>query len=99
MVPLEKLPRFMKNARKFLPRNPDLTANLHMPATTGVAGRRMISIVNEAKLRRILARMLGENEFFGPYGIRALSRYHLEHPHGGTEKFQSDPHWRDYVLF
>ena len=42
MVPLEKLPRFMKNARKFLPRNPDLTANLHIPATT-VAGRRMIS--------------------------------------------------------
>ena len=49
MVPLEKLPRFMKNARKFLPRNPDLNANLHMPATT-VAGRRMISIVNEAIL-------------------------------------------------
>ena len=57
--------------------------------TPGVAGRRMLSIVNETKLRRILARMLDENEFFGPHGIRALSRYHLEHPfvfhHGGQE--------------
>src|SRR5512133_3572493 len=40
----------------------------------------MVSIVNEHKLRRILTRMFDENEFFGPYGIRALSRYHLEHP-------------------
>jgi hypothetical protein len=41
----------------------------------------MISTLNDSKLRRILARMLDENEFFGPYGIRALSRYHLEHPY------------------
>jgi hypothetical protein len=86
---LEKLPTFRKRAREFILRHPDLTANLHMPATPGVAGRRMISVVNEQKLRRILARMLDENEFFGPYGIRALSRYHLEHPfvfhHSGQE--------------
>jgi hypothetical protein len=40
----------------------------------------MLSIVDEKKLRRILSRMLDENEFLGPHGIRALSRYHLEHP-------------------
>jgi hypothetical protein len=40
----------------------------------------MLSIFNEKKLRRVLARMLDENEFLGPYGIRALSRHHLEHP-------------------
>jgi hypothetical protein len=28
-----------------------------------------------------------------------LSRCHLEHPHGGTEKFQTNLHWLDYVLF
>jgi hypothetical protein len=86
---LERLPMFTKNARRFLERNPELAANLHMPATPGVAGRRMLSTVNETKLRRILARMLDENEFFGPHGIRALSRYHLQHPyvfhHGGQE--------------
>jgi glycogen debranching enzyme len=28
----------------------------------------------------VLAYVLDENEFLGPYGIRSLSRYHLEHP-------------------
>jgi hypothetical protein len=78
---LEKLPNFVKSARRFMARHPELGTNLHMPGTPGVAGRRMLSTVNEAKLRRILSRMLDENEFFGPYGIRSLSRYHLEHPY------------------
>jgi hypothetical protein len=37
--------------------------------------------VNQERLRRILTKMLDENEFLSPYGIRALSRYHLEHPY------------------
>jgi hypothetical protein len=86
---LEKLPNVRKHIREFGARHPELIANLHMPATPGVGGRRMLSIVNEQQLRRILARMLDENEFFSPYGIRSLSRYHLEHPfvfnHGGQE--------------
>ena len=57
-------------------RHPELAANLHMPGTPGVAGRRLLSTVNEDKLRRILTKMLDENEFFGPHGIRALSLYH-----------------------
>ena len=83
-----RLPTFAKSARRFLARHPDLIANLHLPGTPGVGNRRMLSIVDEGKLRRILARMLDEAEFFGPYGIRALSRYHLDHPyvfrHGGA---------------
>jgi hypothetical protein len=86
---LEKLPKFARHARSFLARNSNLAGRVHMPSTPGLAGRRMISILNEDKLRRILSRMLDENEFFGPYGIRALSRYHLEHPfvfqHDGQE--------------
>ncbi len=78
-----------QRARFFIDRHPDLAANMHLPEQAGVANRRMLSIVNEAKLRRILARMLDEAEFFGPHGIRALSRYHLDHPyvfaHGGQE--------------
>jgi hypothetical protein len=84
---LEKLPSFRKHAQKFMARHPELAAHLHMPATPGQAGRRLISTLSERKLRRILSKMLDENEFFGPHGIRALSRYHLEHPfvfsHGG----------------
>jgi hypothetical protein len=49
--------------------------------TPGVKGRRLMAILNEDKLRRILARMLDENEFLSPHGIRSLSRYHLEHPY------------------
>jgi hypothetical protein len=89
IVLLATAPLFASSARSFLQRNPELAANIHMPGTPGVGGRRMISVVNEVKLRRILTRMLDEKEFFGPYGIRALSRHHLEHPYvfrqGGQE--------------
>jgi hypothetical protein len=46
----------------------------------GHGGRRLLSVCNKQKVERILAYMLDENEFLGPYGIRSLSRYHLEHP-------------------
>ena len=86
---LAKLPKFRERARQFNGRHPELAANMHLPDQPGVANRRMLSIVDETKLRRILARMLDEAEFFGPHGIRALSRFHLEHPyvfhHGGQE--------------
>jgi hypothetical protein len=76
----ERLPTFRKQAELFLKRLPELAANLHMPTTPGVNCRFMLSTVNEDKLRRILSRMLDENEFLAPYGVRSLSRYHLEHP-------------------
>ena len=48
-----------------------------------------MGLVNQNRLRRILTRMLDENEFLSPYGIRSLSRYHAEHPYvfsaGGQE--------------
>ena len=44
-------------------------------------GRRLLSLVTEEQLRRILEVMLDEDEFLGPHGIRALSRFHLEHPY------------------
>jgi len=88
---IDRLPTFAHNARQFLLRHPELTANVHMPAEPGVNGRRMISIVDEKKLRRILSRMLDEREFLGPHGIRALSRRHLEQPyvfHLGSQEFR-----------
>jgi len=85
----EKLPKFRERALNFLERYPDLTAGTHLPHVPGYNGRLMLSIVNETKLRRILSKMLDETEFLSPYGIRALSRYHLEHPyvfyHAGQE--------------
>ena len=78
---LAKLPKFRERARQFMGRHPELATNMHLPGQAGVNGRRMLSIVDEKKLRRILARMLDEAEFFGPHGIRALSRFHLENPY------------------
>ena len=49
--------------------------------SAGTAAAGCASVLNETKLRRVLARMLDENEFLSPYGIRSLSRYHAEHPY------------------
>jgi hypothetical protein len=78
---IDKLPKFRERARQFNARHPELAASMHLPNEAGVGDRRMLSIVDEKKLRRILARMLDESEFFGPHGIRALSRFHLDHPY------------------
>ena len=78
---LDRLPDFRERSRQFTLRHPELIANLHLPDRPGVAGRRMLSIVDESKLRRILTRMLDEEEFLSPYGIRALSRHHRAHPY------------------
>jgi len=192
---VEKYPDVVLSLRDFMQSHPELTRTIHDPTRRGHQGRLMASILDESRLRRVLARMLDENEFLSPYGIRSLSRYHREHPfvfrvgdqeyrvgylpaesdsgmfggnsnwrgpiwmpvngliirallqyytyygddftiecptgsgqqmtlyevaaelsrrlgaiflrdaegrrpvYGGTEKFQSDPHWRDYILF
>ena len=54
----------------------------------GVDGRHLLSLVNEDKLRRILERMLDEERFLSPHGIRSLSRWHLDHPYELTSNGQ-----------
>jgi hypothetical protein len=85
----EQLPRFAARAKLFMMRHPELVSNVHLPSEPGYGGRLMLSILNEQKLRRVLSRMLDESEFLSDYGIRALSRYHQDHPycfyHAGQE--------------
>jgi hypothetical protein len=61
---------------------PELLKSIHPlgPEDHGVADRSVLALLNQDKLRRILTRMLDEQEFLSPYGIRALSRYHLDQP-------------------
>jgi Glycosyl hydrolase family 63 C-terminal domain len=82
-------PELAERFRWFVESRPELMTNIHDPAKPGVAGRRLASILDESKLRRVLAKLLDENEFLSPFGIRSLSRYHAEHPYilnvGGQE--------------
>jgi hypothetical protein len=74
-----------------LRRMPQLRETIHPigPGHRGCYDRGMVALVDQDRLRRILSRMLDENEFLGPHGIRALSRYHNDHPYvvnvGGQE--------------
>jgi hypothetical protein len=79
----ERVPRVVADFNERLRKMPELLASIHPtgPGYFGVAERGIIALVNQDKLRRILARMLDENEFLSPYGIRSLSRYHAEHPY------------------
>ncbi len=75
----------------FLTPWPELYAAIHDPSKTGVAGRRLGSILDESKLRRVLAKMLDEGEFLSPFGIRSLSRYHADCPyviHAGGQEYR-----------
>src|SRR5262249_16168549 len=78
---LKKYPEIGERFRWFLTSRPELVASIHDPRVVGVAGRRMAAILDETKLRRVLARMLDENEFLSQYGVRSLSRYHAAHPY------------------
>ena len=78
---LEKHAETRERLRKFLEARPELRAFIHDPSRPGQAGRRLAAVLNETKLRRVLATMLDEKEFLSPYGIRSLSRYHAEHPY------------------
>jgi hypothetical protein len=77
---LEKLPGFKKRMDWFIENRPDLTENVASMETRGVSQRILLSVADADQLRKILQLMLDENEFLSPYGLRALSRYHLEHP-------------------
>ena len=93
---IERYPEIAGQVRTFLERNQDLLANIADPLVPGVRGRRILSLVNEDKLRRILARMLDEERFLGPHGIRSISRWHLDHPytfdvHGTEHRVEYEP--------
>ena len=88
---MAKEPELTERFMAFLDARPELCAAIHDPRKIGVGGRRLGSILDETKLRRVLAKMLDENEFLSPYGLRSLSRYHADHPyvmHAGGQEYR-----------
>jgi hypothetical protein len=84
-------PEVRERLRAFIAVRPELCALIHDPVQVGHSGRRLAAVLNEPRLRRVLSAMLDESEFLSDYGIRALSRYHADHPylfHVGGEEYR-----------
>ena len=109
-------PVILERIEQFLGRFSDVVPSLMHVLEPNPDGRRMLSLVGETRLRRILAAMLDEEEFLGPHGIRAISRRHLDDPcefdWGGehyevrylpaesdTSMFGGNSNWRGPVWF
>jgi hypothetical protein len=87
------LSEFRARVAWFNQHRPDLLAGLHPPGRQGLRGSHMLSLLNDDRLRRVLARMLDPNEFLSDYGIRSLSRFHLKHPYVfsvGNQEYRVD---------
>jgi mannosylglycerate hydrolase MGH1-like protein len=87
---LDTVPEFKKNLEWYLLHRPDLAqlvSRWHIP---GQGDRRLLSLLRGHRMKKVLRHMLDESEFLADYGIRALSRYHLEHPY----QF----HWADHTV-
>ena len=86
-------PRLQAMVQTFKQRHADVLKHI-APADekfVGFAGRRLLSVCNKQKIERILSRMLDENEFLSPQGIRSLSKFHEEHPfvfHIGEQEYK-----------
>jgi Glycosyl hydrolase family 63 C-terminal domain len=85
---LDTVPEFKANLEWYLNNRPDiarLVSRWHIP---GAGDRRLLSLLRGHRMKKVLRHMLDESEFLSDYGIRALSRYHLEHPY----QFNCDGH-------
>jgi hypothetical protein len=78
---LNRLPDFKRRLEWFIDNRRDLVGNVACMRARGIGERRLLSLVNRDQLRRVLQVMLDEQEFLSPYGIRALSQYHRDHPY------------------
>jgi hypothetical protein len=78
---VDRLPGFKRRMQWFVDNHSAVPEHIEMTQQSARGVRRLLSLVNRKQLKRVLARMLDENEFFSTYGIRALSRFHLDHPY------------------
>jgi hypothetical protein len=75
-----RFPGLLTGATDFIARHPSVSAMVTPGQSRGRHGHYLLSFLDEPRLRRVLAHMLDEAEFFSPYGIRSMSRYHADHP-------------------
>ncbi|MGD2049456.1 MAG: glucosidase, partial [Chloroflexota bacterium] len=78
---LDEMEDFARRLHWFVENRPHLSGNMASVDEPGVGRRRLLAILTRKRLIRVLQRMLDEDEFLSPYGIRSLSKYHQEHPY------------------
>ena len=78
---VDRLPGFKRRMQWFIDNHPDVPEHIEMTQRSARGVRRLLSLANHKQLKRVLSRMLDETEFLSPHGVRALSRYHLDHPY------------------
>jgi hypothetical protein len=78
---LRKVPAFTQRLEWFLNYRPDLAELVSHWTVAGRGERRLLSLLRGHRMKALLRRMLDETEFLSDYGVRALSRYHLDHPY------------------
>ncbi len=76
-----RLPGFARRMNWFMEHRPDLAQNVTCNGVGGVCERRILSIATPEQLSRIMQRVLSADEFLSEHGIRAMSRYHRDHPY------------------
>ena len=85
---MDSLPGFKRRMEWFTNNRHDLVTQCAI-GKGDIHERRFLSITNQFKLRRMLEKMLDEEEFLSPYGVRSLSKYHQKNPYilklNGTE--------------
>ncbi|KAK7723996.1 hypothetical protein SLS64_000330 [Diaporthe eres] len=79
---INKLPSFKRRLEWFMANKCDVAErNMHSIRKRGKGNRILLSIVSKDRLEKLLKRMLDEDEFLSPHGIRSLSKYHEKHPY------------------
>jgi hypothetical protein len=101
---LDKVPRFTKRLEWYLSHRPDLASLVSRWNEPGLGERRLLSLLRGHRMKKILSRMLDPAEFLSDFGVRALSRYHRDHPYvfrrdGDVQTVRYEPAESDSGLF
>jgi hypothetical protein len=93
---VDRLPGFKRRMQWFIENTPELSERIETDTTEDLHVRRFLSLVDRQRLRQVLSYMLNEDEFLSPYGVRALSRFHHDHPYilsidGGQYRVDYEP--------
>ena len=101
---LQKVPEFKHRLEWFLENRPELAKLVSRWSEVGMGDRRLLAILRGHRMKRVLYRMLDENEFLSKYGIRALSRIYADQPYtlhvdGSTYAVAYQPAESDSSLF